>query len=480
MPENDRRAHPYIPNSEPGVKAQMLAEVGASSMDDLYAEIPEHLRFRGKMDIPEAILSEAQLKRTVERILAKNVSCEEATNFLGAGCYNHYVPVICDEVNRRSEFLTAYAGEPYEDFGRFQTLWEYESLMAELLDMDICNVPTYDWFQAASTSLRMAGRYTERGTALVAGNISPDRLAAIRNYCEPVLKIVELAWDAKTGLMDVADLKAKLGGDVAAVYFENPGYLGFLEIQGQQIADLAHANGSLLVVGADPNSLGILTPPSNYGADLVCGDIHTLGNHMHYGGGMGGFIATRDEEKLVMEYPSRLFGISTTDVPGEYGFGDVAYDRTSFAHREKGKEFVGTASALHGITAAVYLSLMGPVGMKDLGVHILQKAQYLAQKLDTLPGVKAPSLDASFYKEFVVDFGGTGKTVAEINAALLEANIFGGLDLSAMFPQLGQSALWAVTELVSQEEIDRTVDVLASILCGKAQEEAALAAMGGK
>ena len=117
------RAHPYIPNSEPTVKARMLAEIGAADMEELYGDIPEALRFRGTMAIPEAILSEAQLKRTVERTLARNVSCNEATSFLGAGCYNHYVPVICDEITRRSEFLTAYAGEPYEDFGRFQTLW---------------------------------------------------------------------------------------------------------------------------------------------------------------------------------------------------------------------------------------------------------------------------------------------------------------------------------------------------------------------
>jgi glycine dehydrogenase subunit 1 len=467
MPELDRRAHPYIPNAEPSVKASMLADIGATSMEDLYAEIPEPLRHRQPLSIPAGIRSEAELRRLLERTLSRNMSCDEATSFLGAGCYHHYVPVICDEINRRSEFLTAYAGEPYEDFGRFQTLWEYQSLMAELLDMDVCNVPTYDGFQAACTSLRMAGRYTGRAVALVAGTLDPDRLAAIRNYCEPVMQIQLLAWDPKTGLLDLADLEEKLHPEVAAVYFDQPGYLGFLETQGQAIADLTHANGSLLVVGTDPNTLGLLAPPSSFGADLVCGDIQTLGNHMAFGGGMGGFIASRDEEKLVMEYPSRLFGISDTTVPGEYGFGDVAYDRTSFARREKGKEFVGTAAALHGITAAVYLSLMGPVGMRDLGVHILQKAQYLAQGLSTLPGVKAPALASSYCKEFVVDFTATGRTVAEINAALLGQRIFGGKDLSREFQGLGESALWAVTELVSQEEIDRTIDVLRTFLGGK-------------
>ena len=460
------RGHPYIPNSVPAVKAEMLEAIGAGSIDELYADIPAELRFTGVMAIPEAIEAESQLRKHVEGILAKNTSCAEVTSFLGAGCYDHYVPAICDEVNRRSEFLTAYAGEPYEDFGRFQTLWEYQSLMAELLDMDVCNVPTYDGFQAACTALRMAGRYTGRDLVLVAGAIGPDKLRAIRNYCEPVMAVRTLATDPRTGLVDLDQLGSQLDATVAAIYLENPGYLGVLESRGQQIADQAHTHGALLVVGTDPNSLGVLTPPSQYGADLVCGDIQTLGNHMNFGGGLGGFIASRDEERLILEYPSRLFGISTTEAPGEYGFGDVAYDRTSFAHREKGKEFVGTASALHGITAGVYLALMGPAGMRELGVHLLQKAQYLAKRLGELSGVKAPALAAPFFKEFTVDFSGTGRTVADINRALLAQGIFGGKDLSADFPALGQTALYAVTEQVSQEEIDRFIAVLAATLGG--------------
>jgi len=466
MSERDDRGHPYIPNSVPAVKAAMLAAIGAGSAEELYQEIPERLRFRGRLAIPGPIEAESELRRHVEGILAGNTSAAQATSFLGAGCYDHYVPAICEEVARRSEFLTAYAGEPYEDFGRFQTLWEYQSLMAELLDMDVCNVPTYDGFQAASTALRMAGRYTGRDRVLVVGTAGPDRLKAIRNYCEPVMSVQTLKPEARTGLADLDDLEPRLDATVAAVYLENPGYLGALESRGRRIADLAHARGALLVVYTDPNSLGVLTPPAQYGADLVCGDIQSLGNAMNFGGGMGGFIASRDEEKLVLEYPSRLFGISTTEVPGEYGFGDVAYERTSFANREQGKEFVGTAAALHGLTAGVYLALMGPAGMRELGVHLLQKAQYLARRLDALPGVKAPALEAPFYKEFTVDFTGTGRTVAELNHALLQRDIFGGLDLSAEFPRLGQTALYCVTEQVGQEEIDRFISVLAGILGG--------------
>jgi glycine dehydrogenase subunit 1 len=458
------QAHPYIPNSVPRVKAEMLREIRAGSVEELYEEIPEALRFRGGLGLPPPLVSEQELKSHVEGLLRRNTSCADATSFLGAGCYDHYVPAVCDEIAGRSEFLTAYAGEPYEDFGRFQTLWEYQSLMAELLDVDICNVPTYDGHQAAATSLRMAGRYTGRLRALVAGNVNPDRLRAIRNYCEPVLEIVTVPFDPVSGQLPLVALKAALDDTVAAVYLEYPNFLGVLETQGRELADLAHADGALLVVGTDPGALGVLASPSSFGADILCGDIQVLGNAMSFGGGLGGFIATRDEERLVMEYPSRLFGVTTTSEPGERGFGDVAYDRTSFAHREKGKEFVGTAAALHGITAAVYLALMGPRGMEDLGVHLLQKAQYLGRKLAAVPGVKAPALAGPHFKEFVVDFGGTGLTVAQINEALLREGIFGGLDLGGPFPDLGECALWCVTEQVSQAEIDRTCEVLARII----------------
>jgi glycine dehydrogenase subunit 1 len=227
---------------------------------------------------------------------------------------------------------------------------------------------------------------------------------------------------------------------------------------------LVHENGALCIVGVDPTSLGILTPPSQYGADIVCGDIQGLGIHMSFGGGLGGFIATHDEEKFVMEYPSRLFGITTTTVDGEYGFGDVAYERTSFAEREEGKEFVGTHAALWGITAGVYLSLMGPHGMHELGNAILQKSQYAMNRLSEIKGVKAPRFDAPHFKEFVVDFNDTRFKVKDINKALLHKGIFGGTDLSEEFPEYGYCSLYCITEVHTQKDIDTLTESLREIL----------------
>ena len=463
MSKKQEYVHPYIPNSAPKVKAEMMKDIGISDIDELYEDIPEHLRFKGKMNIPGPVLSEVDLKKEINRILAKNSNVEEYISFLGGGTAQHYVPAICDEVIGRSEFLTAYAGEPYEDHGRFQALFEYESLMAELLDVDVVNVPTYDWGQAVSTSIRMAGRIAKRDEMLVSEAISPDRMRILKNYCEPVMKITIVAHDPVSGKLDINDLKNKWSDKVAGVYFENPTYFGVIQDHGQDIADLVHQNNGVVVVGVDPSSLGILTPPSGYGADITCGDIQSLGNHMYFGGILGGFIATRDEEKYVMEYPSRLFGICKTEVEGEWGFGDVAYDRTSFGVREKGKEFIGTAAALYGISTAVYLSLMGPKGMQELGQHLVQKARYTMESLSKINGV-AIKFASPHFKEFVVDFSGTGKPYSQINKALLEQKIFGGKDLTADFPELKNCALFCVTEMISKQDIDTMVEALKTVI----------------
>jgi len=464
MSQGEHTVHPYIPNSVPGVKREMLREIGASDIEDLFAQIPEHLRYRQKLRLPEPLISECELRRDVEGLLSQNRTCSDYLSFLGAGCWQHYVPAVCDEIANRAEFLTAYAGEPYEDQGRFQALFEYESMMGELLDMEVVNVPTYDAAQAAATSLRMAARITGRSTALIPRIIDPDKLSIIRNYCRPHMEVKLVDYDPETGELDLDDLQAWLSGNTAAVYFENPSYLGFIERQVDDIADIAHRAGALLVVGVDPISLGVLSPPSHYGADIVCGDIQPLGIHMNYGGGLAGFIATRDEERFVQEYPSRLFGISRT-ASDEWGFGDVAYGRTSFALREDGKEFVGTHTALWGITAGVYLALMGPHGMREVGEVIMHNCSYAEGRCAELHGVQV-AFNSVHFKEFVVNFDQCGKSVAEINEALLQRGIFGGKDLSGTLPELGQSALYCVTERHTREDIDRLIEALSELLGG--------------
>lgn len=464
MSEERNTVYPYIPNSVPAVKKQMLEAVAANSVDDFFEDVPEELRLKKPMSLPRPHLSEYALKRHVESILAKNQSTAEYLSFLGAGCWQHHVPAVCDEVNRRGEFLTAYAGEPYDDHGRFQALFEYTSMMGELLNMDVVNVPTYDGFQATATSLRMACRLAGRHQVLIGRAINVDKLSKIIDYCKPNMEIKLVDYQAETGQLDLDSLQTKISTQTAAIYFENPSYLGFVETGGEQIAQIAHDHGALCVVGVDPISLGALKPPADYGADIVCGDIQPLGMHLQFGGGQAGFIATRDEEQYVMQYPSRLFGIAPTSVPGEYGFGDVAYERTSFAVREEGVEWVGTAAALWGITAGVYLALMGPQGMAEIGEGIMTRSRYAMMELDKVKGIAAPAFQSPHFKEFVVRFDGTDRTVAEINQGLLARGIFGGKDLTQEFPELGNSALYCVTEVHTQTDIDGLVNALKEVI----------------
>jgi len=249
--------------------------------------------------------------------------------------------------------------------------------------------------------------------------------------------------------VDMADLESKVCEDTAAVYFENPNYLGVIEAEGASISDVAHDGGAEGGCGVDPISLGVLAAPSDYGVDIACGEAQPLGIHMYAGGGSCGFIASRDEERYVAEYPLRLVCIADTAVEGEYGFGQALYERTSYMARENAKDWVGTTTALWGITAAVYMSLLGPQGMKELGETILQKSHYAAAMLDELDGVEVPF--TTFFKEFPVTFN---KPVREVNEALLGHKIFGGKDLTTEYPELGEAALYCVTEMHSLSMID--------------------------
>ena len=463
-----RKPHPYIPNSVPEVKAEMLGAVGASSAEELYAEmIPRRLLMKGRMDLPEPLPAEHDLKKHVVEILMKNRTCGDALSFLGGGCWNHFVPQVCDEIAHRSEFLTAYAGGYYSDLGRFQANWEFQSLICELVGMEVSGIPTYDWGSAAGNAVRMASRLTGRREVLVPASMSPARLSVVANFCNPTempgaIKIRKIAFNKESGILDLKDLRKKINGRSACVYFENPGYLGAIEDQGEEIADIAHKVGAEVVVGVDPISLGVLAPPSDYGADIVCGEVQPLGVHMAAGGGLAGFIASRDEERYVAEYSLRLISVTNTVREGEYAFGQAKYERTSYMAREKAKDWVGTTTALHGIIAAVYMSLLGPEGMKEVGEAILQKSHYAAGRLGEIRGVEARF--PGFFKEFPLNIDATGKKVGQVNKALLKRGIFGGKDVSREFPELGQSALTCVTEVHSKADIDRFSAELEAIL----------------
>lgn len=455
------KQYPYIPNTNETSRQEMLDFIGAKSVEDIYSFIPREVRTKDPLDLPKPFESEMELKKHVDGILNQNSTCTEYISFLGAGCYNHYVPAVCDEINGRSEFLTAYSGDTYGDHGKCQAFFEFTSMMGELLNMDVVGFPTYDGGQAASTAILMSKRMNGRSEALVPENMNPSLYSQLECYCEG-MRLIKVKSTAK-GMLDLEDLKEKCSSKTACVFIQNPCFFGYFEEQGEEIGKIAHQAGAEYIVYADPSSLGVAAPPADYGADIACGDIQPLGIHMSYGGGLGGYLATRQEERYVMNYPHHLYSIFKNS-KGQFGYARALPERTSYYQREKAVEFLGTCVGLWAVTAAVYLAVMGPKGMEELGENILYKSNYAQKKLSELPGVTLPFKGSRSFMEFVLTLDGAGKTVAEVNRELLKKGIYGGYDLSKYMPRLGQSMLICVTEKTEISEIDALAEALKEIL----------------
>ena len=465
---DEMRAHPWMANAAPGALQAMLDEIGASSARELFEQIPkDHFRTT-PLDLPPALSSEIELKRDLLSKLKKNEDCEENLSFLGAGVWQHHVPAIVDEIVGRTEFATNVWGSYQSDHGRNQAWFEFSSQLGALLNLDVVQLPVYSWGCANGHAVRMAQRITGRSKVLVSRLSDPERLSVLRTYCQPTameshIEVVLVDVDAANGRIDLNDLKSKLGDDVAAVYFENPAYLGTIEAEAAEIAKLARAAGAETIVGVDPLSLGVITAPGDYGADIVTGPVQPLGVHMQCGGGVGGFIASRDEEKYVFEYNGFLVSIAETLKEGELGFGLACPHQNSYGSREYGKDWTGNSTYLWAIAGAVYMSLLGPEGFREGGTLIVSRARYAATLLSDVPGIKIVWPGTSF-KEFVVNFDDTGRTVTQINDALRARGIFGGKDISAEDNGLGQSALYCVTEIHTAADIRALANTLKEVL----------------
>lgn len=449
--------HPYLPTSPPGVIRKMLDEIGASDIEDLFRDIPKEARLQRSLKIPKA-MSEFDARRKVEKLLSKNRSTSEMPTFLGGGSWPHYVPAVVDEIITRGEFLTSYT--PYQaevSQGMLQTLFEYQSLIAELTGMEYSNSSMYDWASALGEACRMACRITGRNEFLYPHYIKPERFETLKTFVEPAgIKLVEVKQDRKTGQLSLQDLEAKISEKTAGVYIENPSYLGFLETRPDAVAEMAHKKGALFLAGVEPISLGVLRPPGDYGADIVVGEGQPLGNHMNYGGPMLGILAARGE-RVLRNMPGRIIGMTTTLDGAQRAFCLALQTREQHIRREKATSNICSNVALCAVAAAVYLSLLGPNGLKRLCETILARARYAMKMMGKVKGVEAPAFEAPHFNEFTVRF--TGKRAADVNKQLFRKGIHGGRLLQE-FPELGEAALYCVTEVHGKEEIDQLVSAM--------------------
>lgn len=461
-------AHPYMANSAADSGRALLEAVGIDDAEELFAQIPAGDRADDGVRPQPGIRSELELRRMLEGRLRGGISTDSHISFLGGGYWKHYVPALCDEIAARPEIGTSVWGTPSSDHGRNQAWFEFTSQLGGLLDLEFVGLPVYSWGCAAGHALRMAGRLTGRSVVVLPSHIDRERRLVIDTYCgsrelDGALTIREVAVDPATGTVPLAALADALDEDVAAVYLETPNSWGVIEHELAAMVDAAHAVGAEVIVGVDPIALGALASPAAVGADIVVGSIQPLGIHLNAGGGVGGFIASRDEERYAREFPTLQVSISPTLREGERAFGMTLFGQSSYGSRELGNDWTGNSVYLWAVRAAVYLSLLGPAGMRELTETNAANARATAELLDALPGVSVPHRDRIF-KEFVVDFSGTGRSVSEINDGLLERGILGGHDLTGSHPGMDGRALYCVTELTTEADVRHLLAALEEVV----------------
>ena len=449
------RAHPYLPNSVPEIKEKMLDEIGVRSIDDLYANIPENLRFKGELNVLGPY-TEQEVKKLVSDTLERNTPLK-CPPFLGGGVWPHYVPSVVDEVVHRAEFLTSYTPyQPEISQGILQSIFEYQSLICELVEMAVANASMYDWSSALGEAALLASRLNHRDTILVPTYISPGRLAVLKTYTGPAgMNVEKVNNDPETGMTDLEDLKAKTDDSTSAVYIENPSYLGFADENVEAIGEIAHEKKAIYITGVDPISLGILKAPGSYGADVVVGEGQPLGNHMNYGGPLLGIFACNHDNAIIRQMPGRIIGVTEAIADKRRAYVMTLQTREQHIRREKATSNICSNEALCSLASAVYLSLLGPNGLRDLAETCTSRAHYAIRRINELEGVKAPIFNSYHFKEFTVKY--TKKKAAEVNKMLLARSYQGGKPLKSEFPELGESALFCVTEMHTKKDIDGLV-----------------------
>jgi len=453
-------------NSATASMQALLDGVGIEDVEELFAQIPADHRADAQIEAVPGIRSEQQLRRLLEGRLRGVESTRSHISFLGGGYWNHYVPALCDEIAARPEISTSVWGTPSSDHGRNQAWFEFTSQLGALVDMEFVGLPVYSWGCAAGHALRMAARLTGRSVVVVPANLDRERRMVIDTYCgyrelDGALTVREVPVDAVTGTITPAALDVVLDDDVAAVYLETPNSWGVIEDAIGDLIAAAHSVGAEAVVGVDPISLGALESPASFGADIIVGSVQPLGVHLNAGGGVGGFIASRDDERYARQFPTLQVGLAPTLREGERAFGMTLFGQSSYGARELGNDWTGNSVYLWAVRAAVYLALMGPTGMRELAEVTVLNARRTAELIAALPGVAVPHRERIF-KEFVVDFSGTGRTVAEINAHLRERGIFGGHDLSG--EGLDGCALYCVTEVITEDDVRQLITALEEVV----------------
>lgn len=438
----------YIPNTDAD-RAEMLSAIGVGSLDDLFAPIPKHLQYNQELNIPPR-MDQITLAKHLNKLAAKNVHAEAFPCFLGAGIYDHYVPPTVAAITGRSEFYTSYTPyQPEVSQGMLQSIFEFQTLLCQLLAMDVANASMYDAATAMAEAAIMAAELTGRKRVSVLNSVHPS----YRQVLETYLRHMNISVDVVTGAEGSGE---EISEDTAALIVQHPNFFGTLE-DIERLGQEAHAKGALLIACVDPISLSLLTPPGDYDADIVVGEGQALGCPMGYGGPLLGFFACKT--KFMRRLPGRIVG-QTTDGDGKRAFVMTLRTREQDIRRERATSNICTNVALFALAATVYLATLGRKGLTQVAELCLQKSHYAAAEIAKLPGYSLAFPDKPFFKEFVIKTPGNP---AGINKKLMEQGMIGGFTLNELYPELGNAMLICVTEQRTKEEIDALVSALGNI-----------------
>lgn len=439
----------FLTNSDEDIR-EMLSEIGVGNFNDLISNIPEDLRFKGKLDIPEAI-SEAEVTGLIESLAAKN---ELGISFMGGGAYDHYVPAIVGSLISRSEFYTAYTPyQPEVSQGTLQSIYEFQSMVCELTRMDVTNASMYEGGSALAEAILLAYAHTGKNKVLVAGTLNRRYREVLDSYVSHNdIEITEIPVSGYT--LDLDSFEDMLNDEFAAVIIQHSNFFGYLE-EMQTVGTLLRDKNTLFIAFYDPISLGLLSPPGQYGADIAVAEGQVLGNHQNYGGPFIGLFSTT--QKLVRKIPGRIAGL-TQDIDGKPGYVLTLQTREQHIRREKATSNICTNSGLLALAATIYLAALGKYGIREVANLCLQKSHYMAEELRKINGVEVIS-DKPFFKEFLVKLPkDTGKVLKELK----KQGILGGIDLKKW--GMEGHLLVTVTEKRTKDEIDMYVSALKKIL----------------
>lgn len=446
----------YLPMTDQD-RREMLEALKLDSVDDLFTDIPEEVRFQGELQVSTA-LSEPELVTYFQSLAQKNVNFSTHVNFLGAGVYQHYIPSVVNHMLLRGEFFTAYTPyQPEISQGELQAIFEFQTMVCELTGMEVANSSMYDGATSLAEAAMMAAGHTGKKKVLTSLAVHPEARGVLRTYAYgQSVKLQEIGYSAD-GVTDLAALEALLDEETAAVIVQYPNFFGRVEDLAA-IEQLVHAKGALLIVSANPLALGVLEAPGKLKADIVVGDMQPFGIPASFGGPHCGYFAT--STKLMRKMPGRIVG-QTKDENGKRGFVLTLQAREQHIRREKATSNICSNQALLALASAITMSSLGKQGVQEMAMMNLQKAHYAQQVLQA-KGF-AITFTAPFFHEFAVKLG---QDIADVNRRLLEKGIIGGYDLGRDYPELAGHMLIAVTELRTKQEIEALANELEVITRG--------------